>query len=208
MLYSIGRVFPCHIVTIRLGDHISATRLAAIGNQGLINLFHLIIFLGSRQLVSHLLKDGITFGCLSEGIIINSLGEEQVVLHFIITSCGSIVLHGPEMIGSRCATSHFHIHLIAFFRYEIVQRSSAHSILHLGIDGLIDTTKQIEGFIIVIFLIEERIGLDSAFYALLHLPLIGIVLESENIVITSKSHMFAGKVRLCLLLKFTLLRIN
>ena len=89
-----------------------------------------------------------------------------------------MVLHGPKMIGSRSATPHFHIHLIALFRYEIVQRSPAHSTLYLGIDGLIDTTQQVEGFVIVIFLIVEHIGLDSALYTLLHLPLIGIVFES------------------------------
>ena len=178
MLQGIGGVFPRHIVTIRLGDHISTTRLAAISNQSLINLFHFIIFLGSRQFVGHLLKDSIAFRSLSEGIIIDCLGVEQVVLHFIVTTCGCMVLHGPKMIGSRSATSHFHIHLIALFRHEVVQRSPAHSTLYLGIDGLIDTTQQVEGFVIVIFLIVEHIGLDSALYTLLHLTFIGIVLES------------------------------
>ena len=83
-LDGIGRVLPGDIIAVSLSHQTGIVALATIGNQGLINLIYLGVFLAGSQLVGHLLEDGITLGVQSEGVEEYSLVVKQVVFQILV----------------------------------------------------------------------------------------------------------------------------
>ena len=112
-LQGVNRVFPYDVAAIGLCHETGVVALATIGNQRLVHLVHLVIFLAGGQLVGHLLEDGIALGGLSEGIIVDGLVVEQVVLHALVTALVSLALHDVELLLGAFRLSELHVHLQA-----------------------------------------------------------------------------------------------
>ena len=181
MLHGTGRVFPSNIVTIRLSHHVGIIALTAIGNQCLIHLVHLIIFLLGGKLIGHFLEHSITLCVLTKGIIIDSLGVKQVVLYILVTGLTSKTFQYLELILSTFALAELHIHLQTFLRHQIMRGSLLTGRLFTGVDGVISTVQQVEGFLIEVLLIIQSRCLHGALYTLTYLSFIVIVIESMDI---------------------------
>ena len=123
MLQSICGILPRDIVTVRLGHHVGVITLATVGYQCLIYLVNLVVFLLGRQLISHFLENGITLGILSEGIIIDGLGIEKIILYFLIAGLSGQALQNVKLILGAFTLSEFHIHLQTLFGNQIVRCS-------------------------------------------------------------------------------------
>ena len=180
MLKCIDRVLPCQVVAIRLGNHIGIATATGIHNQCLVNAINLIVLLRCSKLAGHLLKHSIALGILSKRIVIYSFIIEKIVLKCIIGSIGNLVLHNFYLILGAITLAQLDIHSQTLLGDNIVEGSLLLGILATCFYLLIGTTKQVEGFFPIIFLVIHGCTACSTFHTRLKVTLLGIVFESTD----------------------------
>ena len=205
-LQRVDRVFPCDVTAIRLRHHAGVARLSSIGNKRLIDLVHLVVVLGRGEFVGHLLEHGITLRVLAEGVVVDGLAVEQVVAHALVGCLPCVSLHDIELVEGTGGAFHLDVHLHALLRGKVVHGGllAGHGFL-VGLDGLVHTAQEVEGFLVEVLLVVHGRGLDSALHARPCLSFVGIVVKGMDIQRPCLGNVLGGVYGLSLFLQLALL---
>ena len=205
MLQGIGGILPSHIVAVRLGHHAGTTRLTGIGDERLVNLVDLVVFLAGGKLVGHLLEHSVALGIHTEGVVIDRLGIKQVVRGVVVRGYSSMTLQNPQLFLGTLHATHLDIHLQTLLGGQIVTSRLLGRRQTAGGNNLVGTTQQIEGLLIEVLLVVECCGLGGTLYTLQNLSLVGIVVEGVDIGGARQGYILLYINAFCLLLQIAFL---
>ena len=95
-----------------------------------------------------------------------------------------MLLHVAQLLHDAGSLVHLHVHLETLFRGQVVH-GGFFTPLSFGLDGLVNTTQQVESLLVEVFLVVvERRGFHTTLHSLTGLSLVHIVLESTDVQIT------------------------
>ena len=140
MFHGTGGVLPGNVITVRLSHHTGVVAATTVGNEGLVDFVNLVVVLCRRQLVGHLLEDGIALCVHAEGVVIDGFGIEQIIPDGFVGRAGGQNLHFIELLFGVLTLLELQVHLHTLLCREVEQAGFfVVSQLLVGLNGLINT---------------------------------------------------------------------